>query len=62
MLPKNLSRLNMTNEEYMALSDEERLFLAENLPTNCWLYYSEAHPKKTKSILPCVISGVLVGE
>ena len=61
-LPKNISKLNLTNAQYMALSVEERIFLAENLPSNGWEFYSEAKPGAEKPEMPCVIDGVIIGE
>lgn len=61
-LPKNLKNLNLTNEEYIALSKEDKIFLAENLCSNIWEYHSECYPDMPKPKLPCVINGILVGE
>lgn len=61
-LPKDVSHLNLTNEEYMALSVDERFLLAEKLPTNSWEFLSESEPNMKKPDLPCVIDGVIVGE
>ncbi len=61
-LPKDISHLNLTNKEYMALSVEERIELAERLPSNGWDFHSEANPDAEKPDLPCVIDGVIIGE
>lgn len=59
-LPKNIKKFNMTNEEYMALSNDERSFLLDKLPMNDWLFYSEMNPKAEKPKLPCIIAGVMI--
>jgi hypothetical protein len=59
-LPKNISKLNLTNAQYMALSVEEKIFLAENLPSNGWDFYSEANYSAEKPKLPCIIDGVII--
>lgn len=61
-LPKDVSHLNLTNEEYMTLSNEDRKILFDKLRKNIWEYYSEANPDTEKPKLPCVIDGVIVGE
>lgn len=61
-LPENLNNFNMTNKEYMALSNEDRGILLDKLRTNIWEYYSEANPDTEKPQLPCVIGGVIIGE
>ena len=61
-LPENLKEYNLSNEEYMALSKEERIFLLDKLGTNDWLCFSEAHPNTPKPKLPCVINGAIIGE
>ena len=61
-LSKDVLHLNLTNKEYMALSVEKRIELAEKLPSNGWDFYSEANPDIAKPDLPCVIDGVIIGE
>lgn len=61
-LPKNLNNFNMTNEEYMALSNEDRGILIDKLRTNIWEYHCECYPKMKKPKLPCIINGVIIGE
>lgn len=59
---KELRRLNLTNQEYSSLTNAERLFLNDTLPSNIWEFHSEAHPKTPKPELPCIIDGVIIGE
>lgn len=61
-LPENLNNFNMTNKEFMALSNEDREILFDKLRKNIWEYYSEANPDIEKPQLPCVIDGVIIGE
>lgn len=61
-LPENLNNFNMTNEEYMALSNEDRGILIDKLRTNIWEYLNECYPKMKKPKLPCIINGVIIGE
>lgn len=61
-LPKDISHLNLTNEEYMALSVEEKIEIAEKLPSNGWEFHAEANPDMKKPKLPCIINGVIIGE
>ncbi len=61
-LPENLNNFNMTNKEFMALSNDDREILFDKLRKNIWEYYSEANPDAEKPDLPCVIDGVIIGE
>lgn len=61
-LPENLNNFNMTNKEFMALSNDDREILFDKLRKNIWEYYSEANPDTGKPQLPCVIDGVIIGE
>lgn len=61
-LPKDFSHLNLTNEEYMALSNVDKEILFDKLRKNVWVCFSEANPNFAKPKLPCVIDGVIVGE
>jgi hypothetical protein len=61
-LPKDISKLNLTNAQYKKLSVEEKIFIAEKLPSTGWDFYSEANLGIEKPEIPCVIDGVLIGE
>lgn len=61
-LPKDISKINLTNAQYMALSTAERNRLANELVFSLWEYFSEANPDAEKPELPCVIDGVILGE
>lgn len=61
-LPENLNNFNMTNKEFMDLSNDDREILFDKLRKNIWEYYSEANPDTEKPQLPCVIDGVIIGE
>lgn len=61
-LPKDISKINLSNAQYMALSIKERNRLSDELASSLWEYYSEANPEAEKPVLPCVIDGVIIGE
>lgn len=61
-LPKDISKINLTNAQYIALSTAERNRLANELGFSLWEYFSEANPDAEKPELPCVIDGVIIGE
>lgn len=61
-LPNDLKEFNMTNEEYMALTTDERIFLNSKIGCTEWAMFSEANPDIEKPKLPCIINGIIIGE
>jgi hypothetical protein len=61
-LPKDISHLNLSKEEYERLSTSDKLRIVEELRCNDATFYSEANPDTDAdlSVLPCVIDGVLI--
>lgn len=60
-LPKNISKLNLTNEEYEKLSDSDKVRISQELPMNSVECFSEIYNGDCDlSKTPCVIDGVLI--
>lgn len=60
-LPKNISKLNLTNEEYEKLSDSDKARISQELPMNSVECFSEIYNADCAlSKTPCVIDGVLI--
>lgn len=60
-LPKDISKLNLTNEEYENLSDSDKIRIAEELPMNSKVCFSEMYKGDADlSKTPCVIDGLLI--
>lgn len=60
-LPKDISKLNLTNEEYENLSDSDKMRIAKELPMNSKVCFSEIYKGNvdlTKT--PCIIEGLLI--
>jgi hypothetical protein len=52
--------LNLTFEQYSALSKEERIELNKKLKMNTWHNYKEMYPDTPYQKAPCVINDVLI--
>lgn len=60
-LPKDISHLNLTNEEYENLSDSDKARITQELPMNSVECFSEIYDGVCNlSKTPCVIDGVLI--
>ena len=61
-LPEDLTHLNLTNEEFEKLSENDHKRLAAELPCNDAMCYSEANHETEADLskLPCVIDGLLI--
>lgn len=60
-LPKDISKLNLTNEEYEKLSDSDKLRIAQELPMNSKICFSEIYKGSADlSKTPCIIDGLLI--
>lgn len=56
----NIEHLNMTHEEYTALTPQERIELNKQLRWNSWHNYHEMYPELPAPTIPCVIDGTLI--
>ena len=56
----DIKHLNMSAEEYDALSVEERIELNQELRWSTWHDYHEIYPNMPAPKIPCVIDGTLI--
>ena len=61
ILPEDISKLTLTNEEYEKLSDSDKTRIAKELPMNTVECFSEMYEGGYDlSKTPCIIDGVLI--